>query len=109
MYLNLIQQHKADLEQFILKPEFFSRPGKLDLVHTVGMCLYMAADRNQHGYDISSQDYFSELSKYLGMDFPLASPSRASVCEARQKLSPEAFGFLLEKLRFEEEALPESC
>src|SRR5687768_10944133 len=87
MYLNLIPHNKTELEHFVLKPSYFSRPKKLDLVHTLGLDLFMAANRNLDGYDTNCQDYFAELSTYLEEPFPLASPGRSSYCEARQKIA----------------------
>lgn len=106
MYLNLIPHYKADLEQFVLNAKDFSRQGKLDLIHTIGHVLYMSANRNKDGYEISSQNYFAELSLHLREIDPLAGASRSSLCEARQKISWKAFEFLLERVRIENKELP---
>jgi Transposase DDE domain len=57
------------------------------------MTLYMAANRNEDGYDITSQNYFSELGLHLGEDIVPA--TRQSFCTARKKLHWTAFEYLL--------------
>lgn len=64
----------------------------------------MAADRNGNGYDISSQNYFRELSAKIDED--LAPARKQSVFEARSKLSWRAFEFLLARANMEEQELP---
>ncbi len=62
--------------------------------HVVGLVLYMAAHRNSDGYDIASQNYFSELGGYLGN--PEIEPvTRQAVSQARGKLDWEAFRYLV--------------
>lgn len=59
----------------------------------------MTAERNGNGYDIVSQNYFSELKLHLGRKREAA--KRSSLCEARQKLSWKAFEFLLAEANLE--------
>lgn len=61
----------------------------------------MAANRNENGYDITSQNYFEELGHYSGE--PLEPMTRQSVSEARGKLGWEAFEYLLTAANREEE------
>jgi hypothetical protein len=53
--------------------------------------LHLAASGNRYGYGIASQNYFEEALKQHN------SASASSLCEARQKISWEAFAFLLEQ------------
>lgn len=71
----------------------FTRDRCLSLEHTLGLVMSMALDRNGNGYDISSQNYFRELSDELKRKM---TPARhQSVSVARSKLSFEAFEYLL--------------
>lgn len=65
----------------------------MDLEKLVGLILSFSVSRNFGGYDISTQSFFTSLSNHL--DLKLSTPGRSSVCEARQKLSWEAFPYLL--------------
>lgn len=64
----------------------------------------MACARNGNGYDISSQNYFRELSGHL-LD-PIEPARRQSVAEARAKLRYEAFAHLLDCANLEKDGLP---
>ncbi len=55
----------------------------------------MVTYRNGNGYDISSQNYFSELSSHLGRQIIPA--TRQSVCDSRMKLSYKAFEYLFKQ------------
>ncbi len=52
----------------------------------------MAANRNLDGYDITSQNYFSELSRHIGKN--ISPVTRQSLCDARKKIDWTAFEFL---------------
>lgn len=66
----------------------------------------MALSRNGNGYDISSQQYFRDLSAELRCNIP---PARhQSVSEARGKLGWEAFEFLLDEANLEHDKLDEA-
>lgn len=65
----------------------------------------MTLNRNDSGYDISSQQYFRDLSQELDRKIP---PVRhQSVSEARGKLGWEAFEFLLDEANLEHDKLSE--
>jgi hypothetical protein len=65
----------------------------------------MVLGRNGNGYDISSQNYFRDLSAELGERII---PARhQSVSEARGKLRWEAFEYLLDEANLENDGLPE--
>ena len=64
----------------------------------------MSCARNGNGYDISSQNYFRELSAQLGD--PIAPARRQSVSEARAKLGWQAIEYLLECANLEAAGLP---
>ena len=72
----------------------FSRERKLPVEHVVGLVLHMAAHRNGDGYDITAQNYFSELREYLG-DEGIEPVTRQGISQARAKLDWEAFRHLL--------------
>lgn len=55
----------------------------------------MAANGNEDGYDVSSQNYFSDLKRDTGIN--IVPPKKQSFGDARNKLSYEAFEFLLDK------------
>lgn len=92
---NFISAHKRTLENYAVRTVDFSRSRKLGIVHLVGHILFLTAQRNQNGYAITSQNYFSQLGKIEG------SVARSSLCEARQKLGWQAFEFLLTTLNQE--------
>jgi hypothetical protein len=100
----LVEKNKANLEKFCLKQGSFSRNRKLNLTHTIGHVLYLAASRNQNGYEISSLNYFSEWNQQTRESFQSA--SRSSICEARQKLSFKAFEFLLKAANLKQDSIP---
>ena len=55
----------------------------------------MAAHRNNDGYDITSQNYFSELSTFIGE--PVEPASHQAVAKARSKIDWQAFRHLLQQ------------
>ena len=63
----------------------------------------MSAARNGNGYDISSQNYFRELSQLLGE--PIDPVRHQSVSEARAKIRWQAFEFLLGQANLESSRL----
>lgn len=73
------------------------------MVNLVGLILSFSANRNLGGYDISSQTFFNRLSEHFNQK--VSAPKRSSVCEARQKLSWEAFAYLF--ARFNDQVEPE--
>lgn len=64
----------------------------------------MVCARNGNGYDISSQNYFRELSAHLRD--PINPARRQSVSEARSKLGWQAIEYLLECANLESAGLP---
>ena len=64
----------------------------------------MAANRNGSGYDISSQNYFIELSSHLLE--PIEPVRRQAVSLARSKLKWQAFEYLLSRANLESKSLP---
>ena len=86
---------------FTQNPGDFTRTRKIDIVHTVGLILHMAASGNPDGYAITAQNYFSDL-----FGHELEAPTKQSVCEARQKLHHQALAFLLNKSNMEEQIEP---
>lgn len=92
------------MKKFAWKPESFSRNRKLNLVHTIGHVLHLAACRNSNGYEISSQNYFAHWNQETSES--IRSPSRSSICEARQKLSFKAFEFLLKSANLNQASVP---
>jgi hypothetical protein len=100
----LIQNRKQDLLLFRKNPHDFTRKRCLTLEHTVGLILSFAATRNANGYDISSQNYFLELSAHLEKEIEPA--RRQSVSEARSKLKWQAFEYLLAAANLETQRLP---
>lgn len=77
----------------------------MTLEHVVGLTMSMTLNRNSNGYDISSQQYFRDLSAELNCKI---SPVRhQSVSEARGKLKWEAFEFLLDEANLEHDNLSE--
>lgn len=94
-YPNLISRNKRALEKFIKEAGGFSRSRKLSLVHTIGHILFLAATRNQNGYEITSQNYFAQ---YGSIE---SAVSRSSLSEARGKIDWKAFDYLLKDLREE--------
>lgn len=62
------------------------------------MIISFSVSRNFGGYDISARSFFSALNELSGTQLSSHSPPcRSSICEARQKLSWEAFPYLLDK------------
>ena len=57
--------------------------------------MHMAASRNSDGYAISSQNYASELSQFIGEE--VAPATHQAISQAREKLDWEAFRFLLQE------------
>lgn len=94
IYSNLVSKSKSKLLEFADKSAFI-RERKLGLTHLIGHVLYLVSQRNLNGYDITSQNYYSQLSVSLGKDF--APVGRSSFCEARKKLKWEAFDYLLQQ------------
>lgn len=61
----------------------------------------MAAHRNNDGYDITAQNYFSDLREYLG-ESDLQPVTRQAISQARAKLDWEAFRYLLRQANQDE-------
>lgn len=61
----------------------------------------MSANRNENGYDITSQNYFEDLGRHL--ESPIEPPTRQSVSEARGKLRWEGVECLLSSANREKE------
>lgn len=95
MYPSLVSKNKSKLLEYGLNTGDFSRNRKLSIEHTVGIVLHMAAHRNSDGYAITSQNYFSDLSDFLGR--PLTPASHQAISKARSKLDWQAFRHLLEE------------
>lgn len=93
MYPCLVSKNKQELLEYRLSSGDFTRTRKLPVEHVVGTLLYMSAHRNADGYAISSQNYFSEVSRYVGQDVDPATHQAFS--KAREKLDWEALRFLL--------------
>ena len=102
----MIHLHKQKLLEYRLNPAVFTRNRLLTLEHTIGLLLSMTCGRNGNGYDISSQNYFRELSVQLGD--PIEPARRQSVSEARAKLGWQAIEYLLECANLESAGLPTS-
>lgn len=64
----------------------------------------MAADRNENGYEITSSNYFREISRDLKEHIEPA--TRQALCAARANLGWEAFEFLLGEANLEKAGLP---
>jgi hypothetical protein len=88
---------------FRISPEDFSRSRRLTLEHVVGFIMKLTLDRNMNGYDISSQNYFRELSREVGVK--IEAVRHQSVSEARAKLHWEGFECLLHEANLEREKL----
>ena len=58
----------------------------------------MALEHNKNGYGLASRSYVNRLEGHID----LKCASKSSVCEARQKLSWEAFNYLFEKVARED-------
>lgn len=66
----------------------------------------MVLDRNQNGYDISSQNYFRNLNQEI--DQEIKPVKHQSVSEARAKLKWEGFEYLLTQANLETDGLSKS-
>lgn len=95
MFPSLVSNHKQKLHEYALNSGAFTRTRKLPVEHTVGIVMHMAVNRNTDGYAISSQNYSSELSQFIGQKVLPA--SHQALSKAREKLDWEAFRFLLQQ------------
>lgn len=66
----------------------------------------MAAHRNGDGYALTSQNYFSDLSRFFGKTIPPV--SHQAIAKARNKLDWQAFRFLLQQAN-QDETLSQPC
>lgn len=90
-----------------MSPSDFTRNRALTLEHTVGLVMSMTLNRNDNGYDISSQNYFRELNAEVKSQIE---PVRhQSVSEARAKLRWEGFEYLLNEANLENRGLSKEC
>ena len=90
---SFISTRKQKLLSFRLSPKDFTRNRAITLEHTVGLVMPMSLDRNENGYDISSQKYFRSPRDELSLEIQ---PVRhQSVSEARGKLGWRAFEYFL--------------
>lgn len=80
--------------EYSLNSGDFTRTRKLPIEHTIGIVLHMAAHHNADGYAISSQNYFSELSRINGESIEPA--SHQAIARARSKLDWQAFRHLFQ-------------
>jgi hypothetical protein len=69
----------------------FSRSRKLDIQNLVGFLIYSAATSNENGLSINSQNFFRSF-------FQIAPANKQSISEARQKISWQAFEYLLTEI-----------
>jgi hypothetical protein len=83
----------------------FTRNRLLPVEHVVGLILSMTCARNGNGYEISSQNYFTELSELLD-DKSLEPARKQSISTARGKIGWQAFEYLLDQANIEHEGLP---
>lgn len=87
---------QGHIAAFRKRRKFFSRVRKLTLTHTIGHVFYFVTYRNGNGYEITSRNYFSDINLHLRRC--IEPVNRSSLCEARQKLSWEAFAYLFEQI-----------
>lgn len=92
---DFLSEHKQALKKFVVNEQDFTRSRKLGLVHTVGHILFQALERNLNGYEITSQNYFSQFNCIE------SAAARSSFCEARSKINWQAFAYLLTQLNQE--------
>jgi len=88
------------LQEYALISGAFTRNRKLPLEHTLGIVLHMSAHRNMDGYDITSQNYFAELSRFTGD--AINPVSHQAISQARAKIDWEAFRYLLQQANQDE-------
>ncbi len=65
----------------------------------------MTCARNGNGYEISSENYFTELSELLD-DKSIEPARKQSISTARGKVGWQAFEYLLDQANVEHEGLP---
>ena len=92
----MLLEHRAS-------PTDFTRSRTLTIEHTVGLIMSMVLARNANGYDISSQNYFRDLS--VEMKEQIIPVRHQSVSEARAKLRWQAFEALLDEANLERTGL----
>lgn len=92
----MLLEHRAS-------PTDFTRSRTLTIEHTVGLVMSMVLDRNGNGYDISSQNYFRDIS--AEMKKQIIPARHQSVSEARAKLGWPAFEALLGEANLEHAGL----
>jgi hypothetical protein len=97
-YLSLVHRCEEELALFAQSEDDFSRDRKLPLRHLVGSLLHKSAGLPGRGYELICAAYFASLKR----SDEIARLARSSYCEARDKLSWEAFAYLLDKSNLEQ-------
>ncbi|RYZ61238.1 MAG: hypothetical protein EOP09_20215, partial [Proteobacteria bacterium] len=87
-FYNFIEKHENKLAAYV-EPHGFCRHGKVGLLNAVGQVLFMAFERNENGYEITSQNYYAQFGNEKD------AIARSSFTEARAKIKWQAFECLL--------------
>jgi hypothetical protein len=94
----LIHESEEELGLFARSEEAFSRQRKLPLKHLVGCLMHKSLCQSGRGYELIYANYFAQLEH----SDQVCRLSRSSFCEARAKLSWEAFALLLHRANLDQ-------